>query len=265
MSPATPVDGLDGMVRYLKALADQTRLRLLGLLAVRERSVEELAALLGVRAPTVSHHLSLLKDLQLVEMRAAGTTHYYRLNGQGLGRINKLLSTPESLAVFAGDEAGDAWERKVLRDFFEGERLKVIPAQQKKRQVILEWLTDRFEWGRVYSEAEVNETIKRYHEDAAALRRHLIGARLMDRENGSYWRVHPITREQRVTLVEAFTWGTLYSQGEVDEILRRTLPDHAPASLRRELLDAGLLATRQDTYWRAAPPLPDPVPSESAE
>jgi DNA-binding transcriptional ArsR family regulator len=246
------------VLRFLKALADQTRLRMLGLLASRERGVEELAAALGVRAPTVSHHLSLLKELELVEMRAEGTTHLYRLNTRGLGRMNKLLATPENLAVLAPESEGDPWERKVLRDFFdtsEAERLKSIPAQEKKRLVILRWLADRFEWDRDYTEAEVNEIIKRHHPDAAALRRYLIGAELMDRVANRYWRIHPLSAERLRALGDAFTWGALYSEAQVDELLRARMPSHAPATLRRKLLDSGLLGARHDTYWLAQPPL----------
>src|SRR5579884_1641435 len=94
---APPAD-FERLLRYLKALADQSRLRMLGLLATRERSVEELAALLELRAPTVSHHLALLKDLELVSMRADGTTHLYRLNAQSLEQVNRLLAAPEQLA-----------------------------------------------------------------------------------------------------------------------------------------------------------------------
>ena len=179
---------LHDLLRYLKALADQSRLRLIGILATGERSVEELAALLDLRAATVSHHLYLLKELDLVTMRAEGNTHVYRLNGKGLARINKLLNTPERLAATERAE-GDAWERKVLRDFFEGDRLKGIPAYQKKRLVILKWLASQFEWGRTYTEAEVNALIKRYHPDTAALRRYLVDHRFMQREHGIYWRL----------------------------------------------------------------------------
>ncbi len=172
----------------LKALADQSRLRLIGVLANGERSVEELAALLDLRVATVSHHLYLLKDLDLVSMRAEGNTHVYRLNGKGLGRINKLLNAPERLAVIEHVE-GDVWERKVLGDFFEGDRLKGIPAYQKKRLVILKWLANQFEWGRTYTEAEVNVLIKQYHPDTAALRRYLVDYRFMQRDHGIYWRL----------------------------------------------------------------------------
>lgn len=188
------------LLRYLKALADQSRLRMLGLLATRERSVEELAALLDLKAPTVSHHLALLKDLDLVTMRADGTTHLYRLNPQSLEQVNRILAAPERLAALApgaGSGAGpgtasavegDAWERKVLRDFFEGAHLKEIPASLKKRIVILKWLARQFEERRLYTEREVNERLQQHHPDSATLRRELIGNRFLARENGLYWR-----------------------------------------------------------------------------
>lgn len=187
------------LLRYLKALADQSRLRMLGLLAARERSVEELAALLELKAPTVSHHLALLKDLDLVAMRADGTTHLYRLNATALEHVNRLLAAPERLAQLApgasvgstgqdGAQEGDAWERKIMRDFFDGARLKEIPASLKKRTVILKWLARQFEERRIYTEREVNELLKRYHPDSATLRRELIGNRFLARENGLYWR-----------------------------------------------------------------------------
>ncbi|MDB5097460.1 MAG: ArsR family transcriptional regulator, partial [Cyanobacteria bacterium RYN_339] len=68
------------------------------------------------------------------------------------------------------------------------ERLKEIPASRKKREVVLRWLADRFEIGPRYAEREVNEVIKRHHPDFATLRRELIGANLMQREAGEYWR-----------------------------------------------------------------------------
>lgn len=190
-----PLD-LDTMVVYLKTLADQTRLRLLGLLATEKRSVEELATLLGLKPSTVSWHLGKLKELDLVRMRAEGNTHIYQLNGKELGRINKLLMSPERVAIIARDDE-NAWERKVLRDFLEEGALKEIPAYRKKRDVILRWLAGQFEHGRTYTETEVNEIIKRRHPDFATLRRELIGGGFMQRERGTYWHVEPVVERPR--------------------------------------------------------------------
>ena len=181
-------EDMETLLQYLKILADQTRLRILGLVATQKRSVEELAALLDLKPSTVSWHLGRLKELDLVTMTAQGTTHLYRMHGRGLGRINHLLAAPERMALLAQTEE-QAWERKVLRDFLEEGRLKEIPSYRKKRQIILGWLVRQFEEGRTYPENELNEIIKRYHPDTATLRRELVGEKLMAREHGVYWRL----------------------------------------------------------------------------
>lgn len=186
------------LVEYFKALADETRLRILGLLATGERSVEELAALLDLRAPTVSHHLARLKQVGLVRVRVEGNTHFYALQVEALHQLKRNLPTPRDLAQLAGSADSDAWERKVLRDFLAGDRLKEIPAMRKKRSVILRWLAEQFEHGRSYTEVEVNALLQRYHEDSATLRRELVGEKLLARESGTYWRL-PTERQPSPT------------------------------------------------------------------
>jgi hypothetical protein len=83
----------------------------------------------------------------------------------------------------------DAYDRKVLRDFMEGDRLKAIPRQWKKREVILRYLTEQFEWDRRYTEKEVNEILSRTHEDYASLRRYLVDSRRLARDHEVYWRI----------------------------------------------------------------------------
>lgn len=178
------------LVQFLKVLSDVSRLRILGILTSKEASVEELAAYLALKPPTVSHHLNRLREMGLVEMRPAGNVHFYRFCPEALHRMNRLLK-PEQLAQMA-DVDGDAWERKVLRDFLNGEELKEIPASRKKRIVILKWLASKFEMGVKYPESAVNEIIGRHHPDFATLRRELIGNKLMERENAIYWRIQPV-------------------------------------------------------------------------
>lgn len=184
-----PEEQLQTLLQFFKALADEARLKMLGILANRECSVEELAVLLRLKAPTVSHHLAKLKELGLVEMRADGNTHLYRLNAETLRQLNKDLLSPEKVASLVDEVGSEPWERKVLHDFFDGARLKEIPASRKKRLVILTWLAGQFEANRTYSEAQVNEVIQRHHPDSATLRRELIGNHLMQREGALYWRL----------------------------------------------------------------------------
>src|SRR5437870_8473 len=111
---------------FFKTLADASRLRLLGVLATGERSVDELAALLELRAPTVSHHLARLRSLGLVTLRVDGNVHWYRLDQDALRSLSRDVLSLERVASFADDIEAEGWEKKILRDFFDGERLKEI-------------------------------------------------------------------------------------------------------------------------------------------
>lgn len=174
------------LVDVFKALAHESRLKILGLLAEQEYSVNDLARLLDLRDPTISHHLSKLHDLNLVTMRQDGTTHYYRMNSTALEELRKTLLSPENVAAFADEPSIDD---RVLRAFVDGERLKDIPSNYKKKLVVLRWLADKFEHGVEYSEKEVNAIIKRHHADASTLRREFIMNKFMARDHGVYWRL----------------------------------------------------------------------------
>ncbi len=186
------------LLRFFKALADESRLKILGILANQECSVEELAVLLQLKEPTISHHLGKLKELNLVTMHPEGNTHLYKLDSETLQNISKEIFTSENMASLVEDVESEAWESKVLKNYMEEDdinpadnslRLKEIPASRKKRLVILKWLANQFEMGVNYPEPTVNEILKRYHPDCATLRRELIGYQLMQRENGVYWRM----------------------------------------------------------------------------
>ena len=186
---------LQRLLDFFKGLADENRLKILGLLANQEYSVDELATLLNLKPPTVSHHLTKLKALGLVEMQAEGNIHFYRLNTSALNASSKLLLWPERIASLVDDIEGEDWERRVIRDLFDGTRLKAIPMHTKKRAVVLKWFANRFEYGVRYPESEVNEIIKPHHPDWAYWRRELVGAGLLAREKGIYWRVPEEGRE----------------------------------------------------------------------
>jgi DNA-binding transcriptional ArsR family regulator len=184
MAPNT----LPFLLDFFKALSDETRLKLLGILSQRECSVEELAALLSLKAPTISHHLAKLKALNLVTLIPEGNTHLYRLNLQQLQHLSRDLLTPDQLQTLVQDIQPDAWESTVLKSFLDGDRIISIPTARKKRFVLLKWLVEKFESDRTYSEKEVNAVLKKHHEDSATLRREFIGYQFMQRQDGIYQR-----------------------------------------------------------------------------
>jgi excisionase family DNA binding protein len=60
-------------------------------------------------------------------------------------------------------------------------RLKAIPTQKKKRDAILVRLAEHFEPDRTYTERQVSNVLRRFHEDTATLRREMVGLRLFVR------------------------------------------------------------------------------------
>lgn len=183
-----PTGGRDYLLEFFKVLADEKRLQIVGLLARREYSVEELAAILDLSSATVSHHLRRLTDVGLVEARADQHYHIYSLNAGALHRHAEEILSEERLQVAAEDLDLDAYDRKVLHDYLKDGKLKQWPGQWKKRQVIHRYLVEKFEPGRRYPEREVNQIIGEVHEDFATLRRELVDTGLLRRERDVYWR-----------------------------------------------------------------------------
>jgi DNA-binding transcriptional ArsR family regulator len=185
MSP----EKMETLLDFFKALSNESRLKLLAILADKECSVEELAALLHIKEPTVSHHLNKLKSLNLVSLTPQGNTHLYRLNLDQLQSLSKAILLPNQLEALASDVQPQDWEAKVLKSFVDGDRILDIPASRKKRLVLLKWLVRKFEDSRDYSEKELNDILKRHHSDSATLRREFIGYGLMTRTQGVYRRL----------------------------------------------------------------------------
>ncbi|MCG8454041.1 MAG: metalloregulator ArsR/SmtB family transcription factor [Spirochaetales bacterium] len=69
-----------GLSELFKALADETRTRILYLLSQEELCVHSIAQVMEMSLPAVSHHLRLLKTMRLVSYRREGKHAYYRLN-----------------------------------------------------------------------------------------------------------------------------------------------------------------------------------------
>ncbi len=186
-SSSAPEASFEVTLAFFKSLANESRLRMVGLLLKRPHHVKELAAELQLKEPTVCHHLSYLAQVGLVEMSAKGNAHYYSLRGEELRRLSRMIFGQRGAIVSAVQDPRD-WNSRVLRNYLEGEVLKTIPASRRKRWTVLKWLAEKFAPDKRYREAEVNELIQRHYWDSATLRRELIGYRMLNRSAGVYWR-----------------------------------------------------------------------------
>ena len=180
------------LVTFFKALADSNRLKIVGLLAEKSYSVEELAELLQLKPSTVSHHLARLAQAGLVRARSESYYNVYQLDQSVLQEKARTMFTQGELSSVAAEVDADAYDKKVVRDYTRRDgTLKTLPSQRKKLEAVLRYVAQAFEAGKRYSEKQVNEILAGYHEDTATLRRELVGFGLMQREGGGgeYWRV----------------------------------------------------------------------------
>jgi hypothetical protein len=191
---AGEVSAGDELLGFFRALADPSRLKIVGLLAQKPYAVEQLSALLGIGESTVSHHLARLAAEGLVSARTDGHYSMYSLHQDALAeKARRLLKTDQLPALAAGVDH-DSFDRKVLATFTGPDgRFTAFPVQEKKFLVLLRHVLRDFCPGTRYSEKKVNEILQRYSDDTATLRRCLVEFGFMDRAGGGrdYWRKEP--------------------------------------------------------------------------
>ncbi len=175
------------LLQFFQVFADESRLKMIGYLANGDYSVGELAELVGLKEPTVSHHLAQMKALGIVSVEPEGTRRIYSLNGKSLETISKGIFAQPNLAnlVPTSDLSKD---ERTLRTWVKDGRIVGIPAQERKRQVLIRWVAQQIDPDRRWTEKEFSEWLSQFNEDYAFLRRYLVEAGYMARSQGVYWR-----------------------------------------------------------------------------
>ena len=139
----------------------------------------------GRKNDTEQRHLGLA-----VVLRGGGKAEDECLQQIKAAVLNKTLGEVVRLSQpgLMAEVEEDAYRNQVLRAYFKRGRLVQIPAQLKKRLIILEKLAKEFEPEREYPERQVNLILLEFHDDVASLRRALISNGFMEREKGIYRR-----------------------------------------------------------------------------
>ena len=110
--------------RRLKALADETRLRILHLLSLGELSVTDLTEILNMGQSRISTQLTLLREVGLVRDRRAGRRHFYSLSsGPAVELFDQILAEVREASEFQADAAEfEAWrsrQKGAARSYFD--------------------------------------------------------------------------------------------------------------------------------------------------
>lgn len=168
----------------LRALANPDRLAVAGLLAQGPKSVAVLSSTLDLTEQRVRRHLNRLVAVGIAAVEPDRRT--YHLAAEALRQAAREAGPSRDPGLALGAVLDE--EERVLRQYFRAGRLTEIPAKRSKRLVVLERLALEFDIGVRYLERDVNQVLKRFHEDYMSLRRYLIDEGLLSRERGEYWR-----------------------------------------------------------------------------
>jgi hypothetical protein len=172
----------DDLLKFMKSLADAERLKIAGLLGVKTLTPSQVAERLGIEPSMVKLHLEQLAATGLAHKEGEA----YRLDSQALEKFTRqvLAQSHPPAPQYEGDE----FEVKTLRAYLSRDgTLKSIPNQHKKLMVILKHLARNFKPGVQYPENQVNQMLRKFHEDTAALRRYMVDNGFLHRDKGMYW------------------------------------------------------------------------------
>jgi ArsR family transcriptional regulator len=101
---------VQGKIKLLKALADETRVKIVQCLMDGERCACTLVPAVGKAQPTVSQHLRILEEAGVLESRRDGVNIWYRIRSDQAVQILKILNI-QSIEIPISCSGGDRDER----------------------------------------------------------------------------------------------------------------------------------------------------------
>jgi hypothetical protein len=173
-------------------MSDADRLRIIGLLTQRRASRADIMTKLNLPLRDVVDHLAFLEFVGVLNQR----DDLYELNDSKLADLGRANFAEERPSYVPAPEL-DVQSKKVLKTYLNPDgSIRQIPSQPAKLQVILNYLIQAFAPNTDYTEKEVNQILRRFHEDTAGLRRDLVDANMLARisDGSRYWRVDEGTK-----------------------------------------------------------------------
>ena len=187
MNTSTPPPDQD---IFIKAISDENRLKVIGALAEGNASASDLSARTQLHPAQVARHLELLLQAGIIKTAQTESGIAYELDTRYVEAVaRQTLASSRKPVDFPWDKYPEE-DRKILRGYVRPDgRLKQIPLQSKKIQVVSKYVYESFDKERRYTEKEVNEVLSRFHPDTSTLRRYLVDYQFLGRErDGSvYW------------------------------------------------------------------------------
>ncbi len=171
-------------IAVFKAFADESRLKIISILLEKDSYSEYLAAKLNLTAPTITYHMNKLEKAGIVYSTQIQHYTIYSVNHEMMDkRIGDFIRS-----VIQFDDS-KSYEEKVVKSFFEYGRLKRLPSQIKKREIIIGYISAKFEMDKIYNEKELITTISELYDDYCTVKRDFIGMGFFEDLGGKYKRI----------------------------------------------------------------------------
>ncbi len=185
MAKAKGRDCVKEKLELLKLLADETRLEILNILLKEDSYVEKIACELSLTPATICYHLKKMESAGVVNCSRSQFYIIYSLNRHIFNKpLYELIKKDDAVV-----DTEEKYKKEVISHFFKYGKLKQLPTQRKKREIVLMEIAKQFENGKKYDEKVVNEIIHQFHEDHCTIRREMIACGIMQREKETYWLV----------------------------------------------------------------------------
>jgi diadenosine tetraphosphate (Ap4A) HIT family hydrolase len=172
--------------KLIGLMAEPERRRVIAALITSPGDLSDIVDRTGLSAREVVDVLERLHGAGLTEQGSDGTVILIEELFKVAARSSASTATASGAAQMEQNAATEA-EQVLAASIVDG-TLVHLPRKRSKRLIVLDRLAQEFEPGRHYSEREVNQLLRPFDGDVAALRRYLVDERFLDRGDGTYWR-----------------------------------------------------------------------------
>jgi len=176
----------------LRALGDETRLRIVGLLARRPHYGEELAESLGLTPATISHHVKMLRTAGLVDAHREPPYVLLHLVEGAIEALTEGLLQPDLAGVLRLPPEEDLSARLLRRHLDDEGRVTAIPSSRRARAALLRWVASHLKSDRIYPERELRMILLKLGDNPDRLRDALLEQGWLHHSGHVYRRVEEV-------------------------------------------------------------------------